>query len=276
ENVRRERDQLAKEVSDNEQLLEKGAIARIELELSRNRLAKVEVDLAVLDQKLNRRYDAEQLAQAEARVQAARATLTLAESRLRSTTVTSPLDGTAYSIAVRPGDYVRSGDLLLRVGELDRIRVRVFVDEPDLGRIAQGQPVLITWDGLPAKQWTGQVEQLASEIRELDTRKVGEIVCTLDNLTGEILPNVNLNIEIVTESKAQVLSVPREAVGGADSNRHVFLVRNGVLVRQPVETGILSPTQVEIRQGLQEGDEVALAGGEQTLREGMRVRNSAP
>ncbi|MBI4442931.1 MAG: efflux RND transporter periplasmic adaptor subunit [Acidobacteria bacterium] len=275
ETARRDRGQLAKEVADNERLLEKGAIARIELEMSRNRLAKAESDLAVLDQKLNRRYDPEELGRGEARVQAARAALTLAESRLRSTAVAAPLDGIAYAVAVRPGDYIRSGDLLLRVGDLERIRVRVFVDEPDLGRIAQGQAVLITWDGLPAKQWTGQVERLASEVRDMETRKVGEIVCTLDNISGEILPNVNLNIEIVTESKLQTLTVPREAVGGMDSDRHVYLVRDGVLVRQPVETGISSLTRVEIRQGIEEGDEVVLAG-EQPLQEGMRVRNSSP
>jgi len=275
EALRRDRDQLAKEVADNERLLEKGAIARIELEMSRNRLTKAEADLAVLDQKRNRRYDPEELGRGEARVQAARAALALAESRLRSTAVVAPLDGIAYAVAVRPGDYIRSGDLLLRVGDLARIRVRVFVDEPDLGRIAQGQPVLITWDGLPAKQWAGQVERLASEVRDMETRKVGEIVCTLDNASGEILPNVNLNIEIVTESKPQALTVPREAVAGTDSDRHVYLVRDGVLVRQPVETGIISLTHVEIRQGIAEGDEVALAG-EQPLQAGMRVRNSSP
>ena len=150
--------------------------------------------------------------------------------------------------------------------------MRVFVDEPDLGRIAPGQTVLLTWDGLPGKQWRGEVERLASEVRELGTRKVGEIACTLDNPEGEILPNTNLNAEIVTESKAEVLAIPREALAGADRNRHVFLVREGVLVKQAVETGISNPTRVEIRQGLQENDEVVLIG-EQPLREGMRVRN---
>ena len=86
----RERDQLAKEVADNERLLDKGAIARIELERSRIRMAKAEADLAVLDQKLNRRYDPEELARGESRVQASRAAMMLAESRLRSTTVASP------------------------------------------------------------------------------------------------------------------------------------------------------------------------------------------
>lgn len=274
ETAQRERDQAAKAVSDNERLVEKGAVARSELEQSRNRLVQAEADLSLLEQKLNRRYDPEELGRGEARVQAARAALNLAESRLRSTTVVAPLEGMAYSIAVRPGDYIRSGDLLVRVGNLRWIRVRVFVDEPDLGRIAQAQPVRITWDGLPDQRWTGEVERLPSEVREFGTRKVGEVSCTLNNPERTILPNVNLNVEIVTEGKSAVLTVPREAVLGADHEQHVFLVRGGMLVRQPVQTGIANPTRVEIRQGLEEGDEVALAG-EQPLREGARVRNNA-
>ena len=88
-----------------------------------------------------------------------------------------------------------------------------------------------------------------------------------------MLPNTNLDVEIVTQTKTGVLALPREAVLGADTARYVFTPQNGILVRRPVETGILSATRVEIRSGLEEGDEVVLSG-EQPLREGMQVRNS--
>ncbi|HWP83629.1 MAG TPA: efflux RND transporter periplasmic adaptor subunit, partial [Terriglobia bacterium] len=203
--------------------------------------------------------------------EAARAALQVAEFRSRSTAVAAPLDGVVYSLGVRAGDYVRRGDLLARVGEVSRIRVRVFVDEPDLGRVAVQQPVLIRWDGLPGRQWQGQVEHLPAEVKELGSRTVGEVDCTVDNPNGELLPNMNLNVEIVTQSRSGVLALPREAVLGDDSSRYVYLVRDGVLVRQPVRIGILNPTRAEIVEGLQEGQEVALTG-DGVLREGLRVR----
>jgi len=54
---------------------------------------------------------------------------------------------------------VNVGDTAANVGRLDRLRVRVYVDEPELGRVAEGQPVTITWDALPgssgAGRWSG-------------------------------------------------------------------------------------------------------------------------
>ena len=129
--ARRERDQAAEQVQQNERLVEHGAIARVELEQSRLRLTKAESDLALLQDKWDKRSDPIEVARAEARVAAVRAALSLAESRRRASTIVSPLGGTVYSVAVRIGDHVNRGDLLARVGELDRIRVRVFVDEPD-------------------------------------------------------------------------------------------------------------------------------------------------
>jgi len=271
ENARRERDQAAKLAVENERLVEKGAVARVELEQSRARLAKAESDLSVLEQKWEHRYDSEELKRSDARVGAAKAALALAESHRSATTVVAPFDGVAYSIPIRNHDHVNRGDVLARVGELGRIRVRVFVDEPDLGRVAAGQPVLITWDGLPGRQWQGVVERLPAEVKELGSRTVGEVHCTVENPSGELLPNMNLNVEIVTESKKGVLGLPREAVIGDDSARFVYLVRDGTLSRQTVKTGILSPTRAEILEGLQEGDEAALTG-DVALQEGMRVR----
>ena len=272
--VQRDRERAAQQVAENERLVEKGAIARIELEESRQRLAKAETDLSVLDERLHRRYGPEEMARSEARVEAARAALDLAQSRLRSASVVSPLDGVVYSVAVRVGDHVRSGDLLARVGDLGRVRVKVYVDEPDLGRVTAGQPVLVRWEGLPGREWRGEVEQLPAEIKELGTRRVGEVTCALDNPQRELLPNMNLDVEIVTESKSEALAVPREAVLGADAARHVFAVRDGLLIRRAVETGIISATRAEIRNGLQDGEEVVLIG-EQPLQEGMRVRSNA-
>ena len=180
-----------------------------------------------------------------------------------------------YSVAIRPGDYVRAGDVLARVGELDRMNIRAYVDEPDLGRVAAGQPVLVRWDGLPDREWKGTVERLPSEIKDLDSRRVGEVLCTLENPQRELLPNMNLNVEIVTENKSNALTVPREAVSGSGNDRHVFIIRDGVLHRLSVKAGLFAPTRVEILEGLKEGDTVALPG-EQPFEDSLRVRPSSP
>ena len=56
------------------------------------------------------------------------------------------MDGTLYSLPVKAGDYVTVGQLLAEMADLHRVRVRAFVDEPDLGHLAPNQTVQITWD----------------------------------------------------------------------------------------------------------------------------------
>ncbi len=269
--AKREKDVAAKSVAENERLLEKGAIARMELQLSRDRLAKAESDLTVLELKQNHRYDPGELARAEAAVGASRAALNLVQSRERSLSVVSPIGGRSYAIAVRQGDFVRPGDLLLRVGDFRRIRLRVYVDEPDLGKISKGLPIQVTWDGLPARQWQGTVDRLPSEIKELGTRKVGEVTCLLDNPQFELLPNMNLNVEIIIDAHRNVPTIPREALFGSGTGSFVYLVQNGTIVKRTVQTGISNVTRVEIVQGLNEGDPVTV-DSETLLHEGMRVR----
>jgi HlyD family secretion protein len=275
EAAERERSQAATLMEENARLVERGAIARIELDQARQRLAKAEADLALLDQKLSDQTIPQEITKAEARVQSARAALDLAQSRLRSAAVLSPLAGVAYSVPARPGDYLRSGDLVARVGDLNRIRVKVFVDEPDLGRVSVDQAVVLRWEGLPGREWRGQVEKLPSEIKELNSRRVGEVTCTLDNPGQELLPNMNLDAEILTETRESALVVPREAVFGNGAARHVFLVRDGMLLRRPVEVGLISPTRTEILSGLEDGEAVVLPGP-QPFEEGMLVRESEP
>ena len=80
------------------------------------------------------------------------------EARLRSATVTALLDGTLYSLPVRVGDYLKVGDVLAEMADLRQVRVRAFVDEPDLGWLAPGEDVQVNWDAMPNRTWTGKVE----------------------------------------------------------------------------------------------------------------------
>ena len=80
----------------------------------------------------------------------------LRAQRAALSVVRAPIAGVVYGLAVQPGAYRRpSARLIANVGRLDRVRVRVYVDEPELGRVAVGQPVTIRWQALPGKEWNG-------------------------------------------------------------------------------------------------------------------------
>ncbi|MSO21453.1 MAG: efflux RND transporter periplasmic adaptor subunit [Acidobacteria bacterium] len=273
--AKKSRDQSESLVQQNERLAEKGAIAKLELEQARQRLTRANDDLELLEGKWRLRSDADALKHIDAQLEAAEAARNLANSRLRAASVLSPMEGIVYSLPFRVGDHAGSHEVIARVGDTRQMRVRIFVDEPDLGRVALGQDVQLQWDGLPGKLWTGKVEQIAFSVEKRADRTGGEVVASVENPSGELLPNTNLTVEIITEGKQAVLTIPREALEGDGDHRSVYVLRGDQVEMRSVVIGLMNTTRAEVIDGLNEGEEVALLA-DRVLRNGMRARRTGP
>jgi HlyD family secretion protein len=194
------------------------------------------------------------------------------EAKLRSATVVAPADGTLYSLPVRTGDYVKVGDLLAEMADLRQVRVRAFVDEPDLGSLEAGEAVQVTWDAKPGQIWNGQTVQIPKQVVPRESRSVGEVLCSVDNSSSELLPNVNVEVKITVRKRKDALIVPRAAVQYDKRGEHYVFVFDGDKVhRRNISVGIASSTNYEVISGLMLGDLVALPANV-TLRNGMDVR----
>jgi len=166
--------------------------------------------------------------------------------------------GVIYGLAVRPGSFVHAGDLLANIGRLDRLRVRVYVDEPELGRVVLAQPVTIRWQALPGKEWQGTVERKPVSIQALGSRQVGDVVCTIENPGRELIPGTNVDAEIRTAVAENALVIPREALRHDANGDFVFVLKGDNIERRGVKTGASSIALVEIASGLAESDAVAM------------------
>jgi HlyD family secretion protein len=182
----------------------------------------------------------------------------LAEDVLRNCDVRAPFDGTVYFLPARTGAYVNVGELLLQEADLSQLQVRAFVDEPEIGRLALGQTVRITWDALPSRSWEGTVVSLPSTVITRGSRVVGEVLCKVDNSEHLLLPNVNVNATIVAVSKTNALTVPREAVRDDGKNSFVYVLQENRLRRRDVKLGISNLTRVEILNGIAQGDVIGV------------------
>jgi HlyD family secretion protein len=193
------------------------------------------------------------------------------EEKVKSATVTAPSDGTLYSLPIRAGDYVKVGDTLAEMADLRHVRVRAFVDEPDLGWLEANQAVQVSWDAKPGRTWTGHTEMVPKQVVARGTRSVGEVLCSVDNDKLELLPNVNVEVRILVRARQGALVIDRSAVR-YDSGKHfVFLFDGDKIHRREISVGVASATKYEIVAGLREGDRVALPG-DQELHDGMDVR----
>jgi HlyD family secretion protein len=194
------------------------------------------------------------------------------EDKVRSATVVAKIDGTLYSLPVRAGDYVKVGDTLAEMADLRHVRVRAFVDEPDLGALEPNQAVEVTWDAKPNRTWTGHTEQIPKQVVARGMRSVGEVLCSVDNNQLELLPNVNVQVRILVRQREDTLVVPRGAVHENGGEHYVFLVNDDDTVhRRDISVGIANASLYEVLSGLTTEDRVALPeDGE--LRDGMKVR----
>jgi HlyD family secretion protein len=258
-----------------EQLVAKQAATKDELAQNQAALAEARANLETLQQKkttLAQRATGT-VESAGLRVREAQEQVQGLEEKVKSATVTAPSDGTLYSLPIHAGDYVKVGDTLAEMADLRHVRVRAFVDEPDLGWLEANQAVQVSWDAKPGRTWTGHTEMVPKQVVARGTRSVGEVLCSVDNDKLELLPNVNVEVRILVRARQGALVIDRSAVR-YDSGKHfVFLFDGDKIHRREISVGVASATKYEIVAGLREGDRVALPG-DQELHDGMDVRSA--
>jgi HlyD family secretion protein len=255
-------------------LVAKQAATRDELAQNEANLTKARATLQTLEAKKRALADTASVnaESARLRIKEEEDQVQALEAKLKSATVVAPADGTLYSLPVRAGDYVNVGELLAEMADLRQVRVRAFVDEPDLGSLEPGESVQVTWDAKPGQIWNGQTVQIPKEVVPRESRSVGEVLCSVDNRRSELLPNVNVEVKITVRKRKDALVVPRVAVQYDKRGQHYVFVFDGDKVhRQNISVGMASTTNYEVVSGLKLGDRVALPANV-TLRNGMDVR----
>ena len=256
--LRTEKEHDQKEYDSLRRLLDKQAASAVEVDEAKSKLEAATLGIEAAEKKRAALVGQSDKTVALARLRDADAAVALAQSRLAETVIHSPIGGEVYDLAARPGAYLNIGDLVANVGRTDRLRVRVYVDEPELGSIQVGQPVTINWDALPGRSWEGTVERKPANIVALGSRQVGEVLCTIDNPGRVLLPGTNVDAHIRTDTVADALTMLKECLRRDAGGPGVFVLRGDRLAWQPVTIGASSITRIQITHGLAEGDQVAL------------------
>ena len=271
--ARNARDAAQRNLDALRRLQQQGAASAGEVKQAEDALQRAQADATLLEQKKKDRYSQPEVAKVQAQGTEAQAAYDAAEDALRKSSVRAPFDGIVYALPVKQGAYVQTGDLLLQEGVLSRMLVRTFVDEPDIGRLAAGQKIEVTWDALPGRIWNGTVSNVPSTVKLRGARNVGEVTCTVDNKDLRLLPNVNVGVTVITAEHSSALTLLREAVRMDDTKPYVFQIVDGELKRREVEVSLQNLTQVEITSGLSEHSVVVLSSADsKPLLDGARAK----
>jgi multidrug efflux pump subunit AcrA (membrane-fusion protein) len=201
---------------------------------------------------LKRTPNPDDLASAQARLQAAQATLD-------TQSLTAPFAGTISEVDNKPGDQVSPGSIGFRLDKLDRLLLDVQVSEVDINNVQVGQPVTLSFDAILDKQYEGVVSQVP-EVGDIVQGVVEfPVVVELINPDQYVKPGMTAAVNIVVEQITNALLVPNSAVRVVDGQRVVYILKDNQLQKVEVTLGASSDTHSQVIDGnLQVGDEIVL------------------
>ncbi len=203
------------------------------------------------------------LASARARIAQAKAELMEQQARLSQATLTSPIAGKIADIAFEVGETANSTEVAV-VLLTDALQIKANISEVDISKIHSGDSANFTLDAFPiAQNWKAVVtsvnpaETVIQGVIYYETTLVIE-KSDQNPSDSEIRSGMTANIEILTDSRKDVLLLPLQAVQTEDGLNVVYILKGGVKVSMPVALGLEGEETVEILEGLEEGDEVIL------------------
>lgn len=169
-------------------------------------------------------------------------------------------------VDIKPGDQVVPGMLALRLDDISRLVVEAQVSEVDINRVQLGQPVVLAFDSVLAKEYQGVVVQVPAVAESLQGVVTFTVKIELTDADDLVKPGMTASVTFVVRELQDVLFVPRQAVRNLESQRMVYIWRNSDAVPVPVTLGSSTESYTEILEGdLQPGDEVIVTDFDQSL-----------
>ena len=226
--------------------------ARLGIKVASIELAQAKVQDARDNLEKLRHPKADDIAAAQARVDAL-------EAILGAQAIKAPFDGTITEVIPKPGDQVSPGTVAFRLDDLSRMLVDVQISEVDINRITIGQPVNMTFDAIQGKQYNGKVSQVA---RVGDTTQGSvnfTVTIELTNADDTVRPGMTAAVNIVVNQLTNILLVPNRAVRLKDGQRVVYVLKGSTLSLVNIELGASAESYSEVIAGdIKEGDRVVL------------------
>ncbi len=261
----------------SERLVASGAISRQEYENDRSMAQVLEAKREAAQAKLEQARAME--ASARKKLEASEAMVAQGQAALRTATVVrdyvnilAPSSAWVVKRLVAPGVLVQPGMAILKIAQIDRVRLQANVGEKDLPSIKAGAPVTVTLAGTGQSPITARVTSVFPFVDQGPRTAVVEAM--VDNPGRRFLPGQYVRMEFVTGERPDAVSVPRGAVARLGSAAKVWVARDGRVEPLDVITGLETPERVEIARGLA-GDEKVVVQGHDGLYAGARIAEIA-
>ena len=200
----------------------------------------------------------------------AKATYDSAVANLSDATITAPMTGTIIGTPLKAGQTISTGIstqmVIATIADLSNLEIYLTVDETDIGNIRSGSKVDFTVDSQPGKTFTGYVSQIAKGTKgEMGTTSSSVVYYTVkvqipSDIADKFLPTMTARATIYGDEQKDTLVVPMTAVRTDKQGEYVYVIKNGQPTRTSVSTGLTGDTNIQILNGVSEGDEIVVSG----------------
>lgn len=228
------------------------------------------------------------------------ASLTNAQSTLDQTTVRAPAEGVVLTKYVEQGTIITSGMSLstsgtsiVQIGEISRMYVEVAVDETDIANVKLGQRVDISMDAYPDIKFSGKVYKINPQAQVESNVTTVHVRVEVDNKNPDfklLKPAMNATCDFVIGEATDGLTVPAEAVKSEGTSKYVEVAKGGKpadpklgaaaagavvapsIEKRTIEVGVEGNEVVEVKSGLQEGEQVVVSKVDTTPEEATTTK----
>jgi RND family efflux transporter MFP subunit len=224
------------------------------------------------------RAERERVARARSGLDQGQVAVDQAKLELARTGIKAPFPGRVASIQVVEGQFLRNGDELLTVIDLDPIKVEVQVLESEVGYLSPGRGAAISFSAFPGETFRGTIETI-NPVVEQQTR-TARVTVMVPNPDGRILPGMYARVSLEARTFPDRLLVPRAAILERDRRSMLFVFegegQQGLAKWRYVTTGLMNETLVELVPNpdtdMVEPGEVVLVDGHYTLTHDAPIR----
>ena len=244
-----------------QQLLAKQLMPRQDFDQTEGRMhsARAAYDLAVQSIQNLRA----QLSQYKASVQ-------LAEKKLRDAVIRAPFKGQVKERVVAPGQYLKVQTPVMVIVSIDPLRVRLKIPEPMAGWIQIGERINVSVDAYPDKAFSGKLARINPSVDPQS--RTFEVEALLENSESLLKPGFFVKAQIPSGKVDQAMTVPRNALQYSYGVYKLALIQGDVLKDTEVKVGDLSSDEIEIVSGAKAGDMIAVPVKGQALKDGAKIQ----
>lgn len=195
--------------------------------------------------------------------------ISILEKQLGDFNVKAPISGTVITKMKEPGEFVGPGAILGHIVDISSLKATVKVSEADIYKLKTGQNVKVQTDVYSDAVFEGKITFISAKGDA--THNYDVEVSIKNNGKYQLKAGTFVTVDFSQQSSEKAMMIPRTALVESTKNPYVYIVKNGVVASQKIVLGREFGNNIEVLDGLSQGD-IVVTSGQVNLKNGLKVK----